>query len=582
MTVNVFAFVIHVLHEEVAVSNARFPSVNSAGRGLLSGLLAIVVLIECAAFGVAGETDLWNRLQTEAVENKFSPLAFWGTDESIYSNWFSHSNRLIPVYTFGTRGAGRGIDLTSYTGKNSVYRDESKLSQIYGHTPTDTLNKKADYLDQANIGQIQFEALKAGKKHIFLVVFDGMDWQTTQAAAIVKTGKIGYTSGRGNGLHFQDETADNTSQFGWMVTTPVAERAQIDVDEQTADGLKGTFGGYDVKRGGPNPWTPTNDLPYLIGKASKDKPGKHAVPDSAATATAMTTATKTYNGAIGIDRTGFQLTSIAHTAQQKNYRIGVVTSVPISHATPASAYSHNVTRDDYQDLSRDLLGLPSVAHPDQPLPGVDVLIGAGFGVETSTDKAQGKNFVPGNRYLAEADWKAVNVKNGGKYVVAHPEEDKSGKEVLAEAAERAVATGQRLFGYFGTSYAHLPFQTADGNFNPPPGTTKKAETYTAEEVRSNPTLADMTESALTVLAADDKPFWMLVEAGDVDWANHDNNLDNSIGAVFSGDDAVRTITEWVDEHSNWDESVLIVTADHGHYLHFKKPELLIPSSDNGK
>ena len=55
-----------------------------------------------------------------------------------------------------------------------------------------------------------------------------------------------------------------------------------------------------------------------------------------------------------------------------------------------------------------------------------------------------------------------------------------------------------------------------------------------------------------------------------------------ITAGLSGDDAVRTITEWVDEHSNWDESVLIVTADHGHYLHFKKPELLIPSSDNGK
>jgi alkaline phosphatase len=68
----------------------------------------------------------------------------------------------------------------------------------------------------------------------------------------------------------------------------------------------------------------------------------------------------------------------------------------------------------------------------------------------------------------------------------------------------------------------------------------------------------------------------MVEPGDVDWANHDNNLDTSIGAVNSGDAAVKVITDWVEQHSNWEESLLIVTADHGHYFHFKKPELLIP------
>ncbi|WP_206028666.1 alkaline phosphatase [Thalassoroseus pseudoceratinae] len=557
----------------------RTPSDNSTRSGYWLQLLIPAVVFGWAPLVMADDADHLNQLQTEAVKEKFSPAAFWGTDDSIYSNWYSHSNRLIPVYTFGTRGAGEGIDLTSYTGKNSPYRDEAKLSRIYGHTPTDTLNDAAEYLDQSNIGDIQTAALKAGKKHIFLVVFDGMDWQTTQAAAIYKTGKVGYTSGRGSGLHFQDATAGGTTQFGAMVTTPVAQRAQIDVDQQTADGLAGTFGGYDAKRGGSNPWSQPDDLPYLIGKSSKKAPGKHAVPDSAATATAMTTGSKTYNGSIGVDRTGFQITSIAHAAQQEDYRIGVVTSVPISHATPASAYSHNVTRNDYQDLSRDLLGLPSIAHPDQPLSGVDVLIGAGYGVKTSTDRAQGKNFVPGNRYLTDADWKAVNVENGGKYVVASPQKDKTGKEVLAEAAQKAITDGHRLFGFFGTGYAHLPFQTADGKFNPSPGTTKKQEKYSADEVRSQPTLSEMTETALAVISADDKPFWMLVEAGDVDWANHDNNLDNSIGAVFSGDDAVRTITEWVEKNSSWDESVLIVTADHGHYLHLKKPELLIPKTE---
>ena len=58
------------------------------------------------------------------------------------------------------------------------------------------------------------------------------------------------------------------------------------------------------------------------------------------------------------------------------------------------------------------------------------------------------------------------------------------------------------------------------------------------------------------------------------WANHDNNIDNSIGAVNSGDAAVKVITNWVESNSNWEESLLIVTADHGHLFFLKSPELL--------
>ena len=29
---------------------------------------------------------------------------------------------------------------------------------------------------------------------------------------------------------------------------------------------------------------------------------------------------------------------------------------------------------------------------------------------------------------------------------------------------------------------------------------------------------------------------------------------------------MRTVVRWVETHSNWDESVLIVSSDHGHYL----------------
>lgn len=39
------------------------------------------------------------------------------------------------------------------------------------------------------------------------------------------------------------------------------------------------------------------------------------------------------------------------------------------------------------------------------------------------------------------------------------------------------------------------------------------------------------------------------------------------------------ITDWVEKNSSWDETVLIVTADHGHYLVLEKPELLIPPAE---
>ena len=76
----------------------------------------------------------------------------------------------------------------------------------------------------------------------------------------------------------------------------------------------------------------------------------------------------------------------------------------------------------------------------------------------------------------------------------------------------------------------------------------------------------MTTAAIRVLSTNPTGFWLLVEPGDVDWASHDNNLDNAIGAVNSGDAAFRVVTQWVEANSNWDETLVIVTADHGHLL----------------
>jgi len=334
------------------------------------------------------------------------------------------------------------------------------------------------------------------------------------------------------------------------------------------------WGGYDARLGGAAPWDAPLDIQYLIGKSTALK---QPYPDSAATATSMTSGIKTYNGAIGVGTDGGRLQSIAHLAQELGYKVGAVSSVPISHATPAAAYAHNVSRNDYHEISRDLIGLPSVSHPEIPLAGLDVVLGGGVGeMPEQTDGAAIEGFQE-SKYIAVNDLKAVSKEHGGKYQVVVRAPGVEGKLSLDHAVKKAVENNDRLLGVFGVGKysGHLPFQTADGNYSPAKGRKGEAEQYTAEDVRENPTLADLTAAALQVLSQKESRFWLMVEAGDVDWANHDNNLDNSIGAVYSGDDAFRVVVNWVETNSNWEESLVILTADHGHYLFLNDPSALI-------
>lgn len=501
--------------------------------------------------------DFMRKLQFQAVETNSADWAHWGTRRSRYSGWTNHSNRLVPVYTFG-------IGLEKFTGENSAYRDAKKLTAIYDRVPTESLNPDAEYFDQTDIFRLQQQAFAAGKKNVILMIFDGMDWQTTQAAAIYKHKRVVYTEGRGTGLAFLDYGGDQ-SGFGFCVTAPYNNDPKTDINSQTvtASDEGGRTGGYSAMYGGATPWSKPGDADYLLGQR---KSIPHLVTDSASSATSLCSGAKTYNAAINVGPTGKQLEPIARTKQRDGLAIGVVTSVPISHATPACAYSNNVSRNDYQDLSRDLLGLKSVAHREAALPGVDVLIGCGWGEESDDDRnGQGQNYIPGNKYLSARDMKAIAIENGGKYVIAERTKGQRGNEVLADAVEQAMENQQRLFGFFGTTGGHVPYQTADGRFDPTRG-VKTAERYSKSDISENPTLAEMSTAALKVLGQNPKGFWLMVEAGDVDWANHNNNLDDSIGAVLSGEAAFVAITRWVEQNSNWDETALIVTSDHGHLL----------------
>ena len=510
------------------------------------------------------QEDLLRQFQFQATVLEKTDWVHWGDRKGIYSKWTSHSNRLIPVYSYGG-------SLESIKGANSCYRDEAKLKEIYLKQPSGTLNPSAEYFDQTDLYRLQKNAWKSGKRNVILMVFDGMDWNTTQAASIYKNGKVLYTEGRGTGLAFLDYKKGN-SEFGFCVTSPHNGDTKHDVNAQVVTQVfDHNGGGYNAMFGGETPWEKPGDPAYLLGKR-KSLP--HPYTDSASSAASLNTGVKTYNGSINFSVDGRKLETLAHQMQQAGAGVGVVTSVPISHATPACVYSHNVDRNDYQDISRDLLGLPSVAHRVDPLPGVDVLIGCGWGEFRDDDRVnQGENYIPGNKYISRGDIDRIDVSNGGKYVVAERTRGESGLSVLREGVESAKSGGNRLFGFFGATRGHLPYQTADGNYDPTMG-EDKVDVYRAEDIVENPTLSEMTTAALDVLSENRKGFFLMVEAGDVDWANHNNNIDDSIGAVFSGEAAFEAITQWVETHSNWEETLLIVTADHGHLMFLDDPRAL--------
>ena len=550
-------------------------------------LILILITIPISASAQTDANDRLKLLQTANVASARQSIArpyHFGSQGAPgpFSNHATHTNRLIPFYTFGKK-----LDPSIVTGANSVYRNPEKLKALYGFLPDNTLNPAAEYADQSDLALVLSRAADAGAKHIFIVWFDGMDWPTTQAAAIARTGKV-YTEGKGTGLIFQDDTAAGTSKFGYYVTAPTYDRNLPNTDAQTVTiPAGGHRGGYDADLAGPNPWTQGPLAPkapgYLRGqsataleKAAVAALGRviHPYTDSAPSAAEFVSGKKSYNNSINVKDDGAFIPTLFHSLQNQGWKVGTVTSVPFPHASPAAMYAHNVHRDDYQDLARDMLGLPSIAQQtgkDVAHPGLDVVIGAGFG-QTASAKGlpiQGKNAVPGNLYLTAADQQSIDARNGGKYVVVQTTPGVNGASSLSQAADSAAASAKRLFGFFGNKgpLGHLPYRTADGRFDPAPDLNGNAEQYSASDLIEQPTLADMTRASLTVLAAKpDQRFLLFIEAGDVDFALHANNLDNAVGAVYSGEAAVKAVIDWVEQNSNWTESALVVAADHGHYL----------------
>lgn len=387
-------------------------------------------------------------------------------------------------------------------------------------------------------------------KNVILVIGDGFQLEHERAYNNYLTGS--YDSGLRHwtyGYKGAVATWDVTTYNRYAYTAGAPQITDDKFDPQNT-GAYNPLLGYDPSKGGALPYpqvtsAAVNSIPALAYYGAKLKlgaadSGKIPATDSASAATALSTGFKTDDGNLAWrngDKPDGRLRTIAEMFRsQKGGSIGVVTTVPFSHATPAGFVSHNVSRNNYKAIAREII---ASVKPD-------VVIGGGHPQFTSVT-------VPDYTYIDEPEYTAL--KNSTEYVFIERKAGIDGNAALLAKANEAASSGRKLFGLYGG---------AGGNFEYHIPSSDGSSKVVRDSVE-NPTLADAATAALRVVGRNKKGFFLMVEQGDIDWSNHANNYRNMIGGMWDLDRAIRAIEAYVDQPGDdidWSNTVLIVTSDH--------------------
>jgi len=112
----------------------------------------------------------------------------------------------------------------------------------------------------------------------------------------------------------------------------------------------------------------------------------------------------------------------------------------------------------------------------------------------------------------------------------------------------------------GVAQVHTTLQQSR---TPAPGSNVMLEHENDTPLNANvPSLATMTKGALNVLDNDPDGFFLMIEGGAVDWANHANQLGRLIQEQTKFNDAVDAVIAWINANGGFDKNLLIVTGDH--------------------
>ncbi|MBN4052482.1 alkaline phosphatase [bacterium AH-315-K20] len=221
--------------------------------------------------------------------------------------------------------------------------------------------------------------------------------------------------------------------------------------------------------------------------------------DSANTATSIFAGVSTYRGAINVDGGQQAVPTVSKAASERGKAVGIVTSVPFSHATPACAAGASVPkREMYHDITH------------QMLTGTVCTVIAGAGHPEYDDNAKRRE-MPKYTYISEGDW---NTLKAGTVAGAT-----SPAWTLVDDTERVRAlaegdTPERLFILAPVAHTLQQMRTPHvRRDSTPPGGHPL--------IPGVPTLRELTLAALNVLDNDPDGFFLMVEGGAVDWAMHD-------------------------------------------------------------
>lgn len=271
---------------------------------------------------------------------------------------------------------------------------------------------------------------------------------------------------------------------------------------------------------------------YNSGKTYSDSLWRTiGVTGSGAAATAIASGRKTYNASIGMDIYFKPLKSIAEKAKELGKSAGLVTTVPFSHATPAAFVAHNVLRKNYEAIAQDMIAS-----------NMDIIFGCG---NPNYDNNGKKVKVPNFDYVGgEKYWnRFLTGKNYGRKLI-------SSKEDFVNLISNPTET--RLLG-LPEVYSTLQ-EDRDGD--------KLASPFAIPLTDNIPNLSELSLSALNCLNLNERGFFLMIEGGAIDWASHSNYKGRMIEEQNDFNKAVKSVIDWIEKYSSWDETLLIITADH--------------------
>lgn len=232
------------------------------------------------------------------------------------------------------------------------------------------------------------------------------------------------------------------------------------------------------------------------------------VTDSAASSSAWGGGIRVNNGSLNVNADGSHNTPILQKFKNAGKKVGCVTTVPITHATPAGFCICNKSRSNQQEIALQYLPLK-----------FDVMMGGGD-----------KYFNPSKR-SDKAD--------------VYSQFEKASYQIVKTKAQLLATDGQKpLLGIFGDDA--LPFSIDQRNDK--------------QHQELVPTLAEMTVKAIELMKDHPNGFVLQVEGGKVDWAAHSNDSSGLLFDQLAFDEAVEKAIEFAEMDKN---TLVIITTDHG-------------------